>query len=286
VNLGAVGVWWSGPWTSSDNPSVDVPAELERLGFSALWSTGGFRPGIPGRFRRLLASTQNLVVATGITNVWLTSPEAIARGAAALDMEFPNRFLLGLGASHASVVARYDRPLTTVATFLDGLDGSDPSVPVTGRVLAALGPRMLELAGSRTLGAHPYFVPVEHTAWARTKLGPGHVLAPEVSVVVEQDPFEARRKAREFAARYLALPNYARNLMRFGFTEEDVADGGSDRLIDAVVAWGSPDQVARRVRDHLEAGADHVCVQVVPDLDDFPLEAYRSLAAELCTPIG
>ena len=279
-------MWWSGAWTVSDDAAIEVPAELERLGFSALWSTGGFRPGIPSRFRRLLESTQHVVVATGITNVWLAPPERVAREAAALEVEFPNRFLLGLGASHANVVAEYERPLTTVATFLDGLDESDPSVPETSRVLAALGPRMLELAGSRSLGAHPYFVPVEHTAWAREKLGPGPLLAPELTVVVEEDPFEARCKAREFAVRYLALPNYARNLQRFGFTEEDVAHAGSDRLIDAVVAWGSPDQVARRVRDHVEAGADHVCIQVVSDLEHFPLDTYRALAGEHCRPIG
>ncbi len=284
MELGKIGVWWSGPWEDAGGSTVAVPAELERLGFGALWSTGGFRPGIPGRFRRLLEATERIPVLTGITNVWLTPPAELADAAAVLRADHPGRFVLGLGASHARVVDRYARPWSQVVEHLDGLDAAPVPVPADGRLLAALGPRMLALAGERSLGAHPYFVPVAHTADARRVLGPGPLLAPEVTVVLEADPGEARRIARTFTAGYLSLPNYAGNLQRLGFDAEDVAGGGSDRLVDAVVAWGTPDAVAARVHEHLDAGADHVCLQVVDERPGMPVDAYRTLAGALGLP--
>ena len=279
--MGPVGVWWSGTWKRADDGSTEVAAELEALGYSALWSSGGFSPGLAKRFELLLSATTKVTVASGIVSIWASSPDEIARAATELDQQFPGRFVLGLGASHSAIVDQYDRPYTHTVQFLDALDGGAPAVAMERRVLAALGPRMLELARDRAIGAHPYFVPVEHTLRARAVLGEGPLLAPEVTVVLERDPVTARQAARAFTAGYLSLPNYANNLRSLGYSEDDVAGGGSDRLVDAVVAWGDLDAVAARVQDHLAAGADHVCIQVLGSFDSFPLTAYRELAPAL-----
>lgn len=281
MELGSVGVWWSGSWRPAGEAQVDVPAELERLGYGTLWSSGGFDPGLAPRFERLLAGTTTAVVASGIASVWLTPAAELADAVAALEEAAPGRFLLGIGASHAPIVEEYHQPYSTMVAYLDALDAAPRPVPRDRRILAALGPRMLELAAERSVGAHPYFVPVEHTARARQVLGTGPLLAPEVTVVLEEDPGQARQAARSFTAGYLALPNYARNLLRLGFDEDDVAGAGSDRLVDAVVAWGSVGDVVARIRAHHDAGADHVCIQVVSSADGFPLDAYRELAAAL-----
>jgi probable F420-dependent oxidoreductase len=281
VDLGRVGVWWSGSWTLDDDVSVDVAAELEALGYTALWSSGGFRPGLSTRFDRLLAATTRMSVLSGIVSIWATPPEEISRAVADLDDRYPGRFHLGLGVSHAPIVEAYARPYSHMVGYLDVLDAAGPEVGRGRRVLAALGPRMLRLAAERAAGAHPYFVPVEHTARAREVMGAGALLAPEVTVVLERDPATARALARPFTTGYLSLPNYADNLRSLGFGDQDLAGGGSDRLVDAVVAWGSPDDVAARVRQHVAAGADHVCVQVLAPLGSFPLEAYRSLVPAL-----
>jgi probable F420-dependent oxidoreductase len=281
VDLGRVGVWWSGSWRTEDRGSREVAAEIEDLGYSALWSSGGFEPGISPRFERLLSSTRHAIVASGIVSIWHASPDEVVAGVADLEIRHPGRFLLGLGVSHGPLVATYARPFERMVRYLDDLDALERSVPKDRRVLAALGPRMLELAGNRATGAHPYFVPVEHTARARRWLGPGPLLAPEATVVLDDDPTEARRRARAFVGGYLGLPNYANNLRSLGFGDADQADGGSDRLIDAVVAWGDVDSITARVRAHREAGADHVCVQVVPASPGFPLEEYRRLAPAL-----
>jgi probable F420-dependent oxidoreductase len=278
VELGGVGVWWSGAWGVDDGAPVDVAAELEGLGYTALWSSGGFRPGLSTRFERLLAATTELSVLSGIVSIWATSAEEVSRAVADLDARFPGRFHLGIGASHAPIVENYARPYSHMVDYLDVLDAAGPEVGRARRVLAALGPRMLRLAAERAAGAHPYFVPVEHTVRAREVMGAGALLAPELTVVLERDPATARTLARSFTTGHLGLANYADNLRSLGFGDEDLADGGSDRLVDAVVAWGSPDDVAARVHEHLAAGADHVCVQVLAPLESFPLEAYRSLA--------
>lgn len=278
MNLGRVGVWWSGSWRVVGGGSPDVPAELEALGYGALWSSGGFEPGLAPRFAEELTATHHMAVASGIVSIWATTPAELAPAVAELEERFPGRFVLGIGASHAPLAADYHRPYSKMVEFLDELDAVEPPVPAPRRVLAALGPRMLALAAERAAGAHPYFVPVEHTAAARGILGPGPVLAPEVTVVLETDADRAREVARAFTAGYLAMPNYANNLRSLGYGDEDLAGGGSDRLVDAVVAWGDAERVAARVREHLEAGADHVCVQVVGGGDGFPLDDYRSLA--------
>ena len=278
MNVGRLGVWWSRTWRGPDS-SVDTAAELESLGYRALWSSGGFQPGLASRFERLLASTQQLVVASGIVSIWLTPAPELAGAVAVLEAEHPGRFLLGLGASHGPIVPNYDRPFSHMVQYLDELDAATPGVPPGRRVLAALGDRMLALAARRSVGAHPYFVPPEHTARAREVLGEGPLLAPEVTVVVERDPTTARELARGFTTGYLALPNYANNLRRLGFSEDDIAGGGSDRLVDAVVCWGDVETAAGRVARHFEAGADHVCLQVVTgSSDEFPIAQYRELA--------
>jgi len=281
MDLGKVGVWWSGTWRRPDDGSADVAAELEDLGYSTLWSSGGYEPGLANRFEHLLSATTRMSVASGIVSIWATSPGEIARAVADVDARYPGRFVLGLGASHAALVENYAQPFAHMVGYLDMLDGAGQGVARDRRVLAALGPRMLELARDRAAGAHPYFVPVEHTARARTILGEGPLLAPEVTVVLERDATTARELARPFTAGYLTLPNYANNLRSLGYGDDDLTGGGSDRLVDAVVAWGDVDAVATRVREHHDAGADHVCIQVLSTLDSFPLTAYRELAPAL-----
>ncbi len=281
MSLGRVGVWWSGAWRVEGDESLDVAAELEDLGFGAIWSSGGFNPGLSTRFGRLLAATRRIAVVSGVVNIWRATPQDIAAAVAQLEEKHPGRFLLGVGASHGPLVDNYSRPYSHMVEYLDALDAARPPVPDDRRVLAALGPRMLALARERSAGAHPYFVPVEHTSWARGVLGDGPLLAPEVTAIVDSDPGQARQLARTFTAGYLTLPNYAENLRRLGFDDADVSRGGSDRLVDAVVAWGDVDAVVRRVHEHVAAGADHVCVQVVSPEAGFPMDAYRRLAPAL-----
>ena len=277
-----MGVWWSGSWRLAEGASFDVAAELEDLGYGALWSSGRFVAGLSPHFERLLAATTHVAVASGIVSIWSATPDDVAAAVADLDTRYPGRFLLGLGASHAPLVEGYGRPYAHMVRYLDALDLAQPAVGRERRVLAALGPRMLALARERAAGAHPYFVPVEHTARAREALGAGTVLAPEVTVVLEDDPARARELARTFTAGYLTLPNYTNNLRALGFTDDDLAGGGSDRLVDAVVCWGNLDAVAAHVRRHYEAGADHVCVQVVSGSPrSFPRAEYRELAPAL-----
>jgi probable F420-dependent oxidoreductase len=281
VELGPIGVWWSGSWRSSEEPSQNIAAELEGLGYGTLWSSGGFEPGLAPRFGRLLDSTQRVIVASGIVSIWAAAPTDIGPAVADLEVRFGGRFLLGLGASHAAIAENYERPYSRMVAYLDALDALDTPVPPDRRVLAALRPRMLELAAARAAGAHPYFVPVEHTARARQVLGPGPLLAPEVAVVLETDRARARAVAREYASLYLGAPNYTRNLRSFGYTDDDLGGGGSDRLIDAVIPTGDAPAIAARVHEHFDAGADHVCIQVVAGYQEFPLAQYRALAPAL-----
>ena len=281
MQLGRVGVWWSGSWRDPDDPGRSVAPELESLGYGALWSSGRFDAGLAPHFEKLLASTDHVAVASGIVSIWAGAPEDVGSAVSALEDRFPGRFVLGIGTSHSVAVADYTRPYSKMVAYLDALDALATPVPPERRVLAALGPRMLRLAAARAAGAHPYFVPVEHTAWARGILGPGPLLAPEVAVVLETDPARARQLARGYASTYLGLTNYTQNLRNFGFDDEDIRGGGSDRLIDAVIPWGDAATLAAAVRAHLDAGADHVCVQVIAGREGFPLHEYRELAATL-----
>jgi probable F420-dependent oxidoreductase len=283
MDLGRLGVWWSGSWRIADDPTFDVPAELESLGYGALWASGGFDPGLSQTFGRLLASTTRVAVASGIVSMWTGAPADVGPAVADLEARFPGRFQLGIGASHAPLVSDYSRPYSHMVAYLDALDALDIPVPAERRILAALGNRMLELAAQRAAGAHPYFVPVEHTSRARSVLGPAPLLAPEVAVVLESDPGTARALAREYASIYLGLPNYTQNLRTFGFDDGDIDNSGSDRLIDALIPWGDVASVADRIREHHDAGADHVCLQVISDTGrhGFPLAEYQDLASAL-----
>jgi probable F420-dependent oxidoreductase len=251
--------------------------EIEELGYGALWL--GISPSLE-QTRPFLERSSTMTIATGILNVWQHEPADVAAGHAELQREFDGRFLLGIGIGHPEATQEYTKPLTKMGEFFDGLDAADPPVPREERLAAALGPKMLDLSAERSLGAHPYFTPVEHTRSARERLGNGPLLAPEVTVVVEPDAETAREKGREFAERYLQRSNYTRNLLRLGFEESDFEGGGSDRLIDAVVPHGSADDVAEAVRAHLDAGADHVCLQPIGH-GPAPLDDYRALAQAL-----
>jgi probable F420-dependent oxidoreductase len=249
MNLGRIGVWTS----PRQGDAGEVAAAAERLGYGTVW-LGGSPPA--RALRKLLEPTQSIVVATGILNVWKHEPQEAAAEFNALDSD---RTLLGIGIGHPEATSDYSKPLSTMKTFLDGLD----TVPKERMCIAALGPKMLDLAAERTLGTHPYFVHAEHTRFARERVGDGVLVAPEVAVVVDADVDSGRAKAREYAALYLGLSNYTGNLLRFEFTEADIADGGSDRLIDAVIPHGTPEQIAEAVQAHLDAGADHVCIQPI-----------------------
>ncbi len=278
MNVGSVGVWWSGSWRPAGSPH-SAAGELEDLGYGALWSSGGFDPGLSPHFEHLLQSTRRTVVASGILSVWTATPEEIAVATTALEARFPGRFLLGLGTSHAPLVENYAHPYRRMVEYLDALDPLEAPVGHERRVLAALGPRMLELAAARALGAHPYLVPVEHTERARRTMGSGPLLAPEITAIVETDDNKARELARAFARGYLTLPNYANNLRSLGFSEDDLSGAGSDRFVDAVVAHGDAAAVADRIREHHEAGADHVAVQLLTSRDGFPIDDYRDVAS-------
>ena len=274
MNTGKIGIW-----TSYRPFGIDRAGEAaqlaEQLGYGAWWVGGS--PRVPD-IRPILEATSTLVAATGILNVWRNDPAETAADDAALRADFPGRFMLGIGIGHPEATSDYRRPLRTMRAFLDGLDASPTAPPVDERCLAALGPKMLDLAGERTAGTHPYFVPVEHTRFARERLGSGKLVAPEVACVVDTDRVRAKAVARAYARTYLGLRNYTQNLLEFGFSDADLADGGSDRLIDAVVPQGSAEQIAELVRAHLDAGADHVCLQPV---GGDPLEDYRALAGVL-----
>jgi probable F420-dependent oxidoreductase len=251
--------------------------EIEALGFGALWLGGS--PSLV-EARAYLEATTTLTVATGILNVWRHEPADVAAGHADLRRDFGDRFLLGVGIGHPEATSEYKKPLAKMRDFLDGLDNAARPVPRDERVVAALGPRMLELAAERSLGAHPYFTPVEHTRLARERIGPGALLAPEIAVVVDPDPEGGRAKARAYAESYLRMTNYTGNLLRLGFDEGELADGGSDRLVDAVIPHGSAEAIAESVHAPLEAGADHVCLQPVGHGSE-QVEDYRALARAL-----
>jgi probable F420-dependent oxidoreductase len=257
--------------------AFEAAAELEELGYGALWFPGGVGGDVLGDLAGLIAATRRATIATGILNIWKHEPAEIGAWWASRSETDHARIMLGLGVSHGPLIGEsYGKPLDVMERYLDGLDAA--GVPAERRCLAALGPKMLDLAAARSAGAHPYLVPPEHTARARERMGPDALLAPEVGVVLETDPGRAREVARQGLANYLRLPNYLNSWRRLGFSEEDVA--GSDRLIDALFAWGALEQVAARVREHLDAGADHVCLQVIRGTPDpsFPREAWRELA--------
>ena len=276
MELGRFGVWTSYRQIGEDHAG-EAARLVQELGFGTFWLGGS--PRLPS-LRPLLEATDRLVVATGIVNVWSYDPADLAAQYAQLAAEFGDRLLVGIGIGHPEATSRYATPLAAMRSFLDGLDEADTPLPKDHRCLAALGPKMLDLCRERSRGAHPYFVPVAHTRAARQRLGDGALLAPEMACVVDADPDSARAKARSYAKVYLGLRNYTSNLLRHGFTEEDIADGGSDRLIDAVIPHGSAEEIAEVAREHLDAGADHVCLQPV-GVSGMPREEWTALAGAL-----
>ena len=271
MRLGQIGIW------APVRFGTGAVAEIEGLGYGALWLGGS--PSV-AQARPFLEASTTLTIATGILNVWQHEPADVAAAHAEVRATFPGRFLLGIGIGHPEATSGYTSPLTTMQRFFDGLDAAPQPVPRDERIAAALGPKMLELAAQRSLGTHPYFTTPDHTRFARERVGPERVVAPELAVVVEPDPETARVIARGYAAVYLRLRNYTSNLLRFGFTEADIADGGSDRLIDAVIPHGDPAAIAEAVHAHLDAGADHVCLQPLGHGQP-PVEDYRTLAGVL-----
>lgn len=279
--LGPFGVWVFGG--AIDDDPGEFAGFVEGLGFTGLWIGGGNPDGAAfDRLETLLRATSRLVVATGITNIWAWDRDALAARAARLEHDHPGRFLLGLGVSHSHLVEqlghRYERPFAEMVAFLDGLDGATPPGPSKAappRVLAALGTRMLRLSAERADGAHPYLTTPAHTKAARETLGPDALLAPEQAVVLEEDPDAARARARGYLEHYLQLPNYARNLRRLGWSDEDLAGAGSDALVDALVPHGGTEKLVAGIRSHVLAGADHVCIQPIGDgrgVDRYALE--------------
>lgn len=284
ARLGRVGVWFGALGSMPAAQEREIAVRIEQLGYPSLWITE-FQKDAFAHAAIILAATQKLTVATGIANVWAREPETLIAGANALGEAFEDRFVIGVGIGHARFVERYDRPLTTMRDYLQRMHnarygGPPPRTPVPWLV-AALRPKMLELAKARSEGSHPYFVPVKHTALARAALGPERILAPELAVVLDTDPDSARATARRHAKVYLGLTNYVNNLRALGYTEDDLEGTGSDRLIDAVVAWGDLDAITRRVKEHLAAGADHVAIQAIDQNTEIAMRTISELAPAL-----
>jgi probable F420-dependent oxidoreductase len=273
VNLGSYGVW-----RTATGLGPELASEIERLGYGAIW-IGGSPPADLELAESMLAATERIAVATGIVNMWTTSAEAVAESYHRIEARYPGRFLLGVGIGHPEATTGYRSPFATIIEYLDRLDAAE--VPIMGRALAALGPKVLRVSAERTAGAHPYLTTPEHTRAARELLGPDVLLAPEHFAVLDEDPERARAIGRPTVQRYLGLRNYTSNLRRLGFTDDDLAGAGSDRLVDALVAYGDAGAVAARLTEHLAAGADHVCVQVLGDRDPAPALAAVGQALSL-----
>lgn len=282
MDLGRLGIWSIGIRQVADPAVLAAAAELEQLGYGTIWFSAG--SGMRG-FEiagALAQASGRIAVATGITSIWATTAEQSAAGFEQLERSAPGRFMLGLGVSHAPMVdrgapGRYRRPLQAMAGYFDDLT----AVPKDRRVLAALGPKMLDLAQRESAGTHPYLVTPPMTATARAQVAPDVLIAVEQGVVLETDPVRARAAAREHLSGYLKLPNYVNHWLRFGYEPADAEAGGSDRLVDDLVAWGDVAAVAGRIRAHYAAGADHVCVQVIGGTGPLPLPEWRAIAREV-----
>lgn len=289
--LGPIGLWTRHLEGLPHGQVSEIAAEIEELGWPSLWIAETVGREAFTASTLLLGATRTLVVATGIASIYGRDPVTAAAAQKTITEAFPDRFVLGLGVSHAVMVEgvraqSYAKPYTAMRAYLEAMDAApyravEPGTPLR-RVIAALGPRMLRLAAERTDGAHPYLTTPEHTAQAREILGVGPILAPELMVVLDSDPARARDTARVQLERYLTLPNYRNNLLRLGYAEDDLAGGGSDRLVDALIAWGDEGAIAKRVQEHHDAGADHVCMQpLVAEGDEVALPEIRRLAAAL-----
>ncbi|MBO1331230.1 TIGR03620 family F420-dependent LLM class oxidoreductase [Streptomyces sp. VRA16 Mangrove soil] len=282
MNIGRVGIWSPELRLHPDPVEIhEAAAELDQQGWGALWIPGLGGGDILGDAERLLRATENAAVVTGVLSIWRHPADDMAAGHARLRRDHGHRLLLGLGVSDSAAARQAGgvyRPLAALNTYLDRLDQAPEPVPADERLIAAMGPKLTELAGRRSAGTHPFLVTPEFTATARQTLGRGPLLAPYQAVVVESDPARARDTARGFLAPFIAMGHYANSLKRQGFTEDDLAHGGSDRLIDAVVAWGDPDAIGTRVRAHFDAGATHVALHAISADRGLPLAEWRALA--------
>jgi probable F420-dependent oxidoreductase len=283
LDIGPVGIWTYGIWQDADD-AAEAVVELDELGYGALWlgsSDGGLE-----LHEALLAASRRIVVGTAIINIWMNPPATVAASYQRVERSYPGRMLIGLGSSHAGMTRGQEyRPCQKMVSYLDELDVLRPTVPTDRRVLAALGPKMLRLAADRSAGVHPYLVTPARTKESREILGPEPLLAPEQKVVLETDPIKAHQIARAVFSPHLTQPNYTNNLLRMGFTTADFAYGGSNQLLDAVIAWGDADTVLDRIDEHHAAGADHVAIQVLTSGDyghgPLPRQQWRELAAAL-----
>lgn len=286
-NLGRIGLWTAAFDFQPMAKAQEAIAQVEEMGFSTVWVPEAVLREPFASTSLLLSATKKMVLATGIASLHARTAQTMNAGWRTVSEAFPDRFLLGIGVSHAPMVmgvhkGAYDKPYTTMVNYLDAMDNGvflspQPSTPPQ-RVLAALGPKMLKLSAERAAGAHPYFVPVEHTPYAREIMGPDALLAPEQAVVFEADPTKARAIARQHMTTYTRLPNYTNNLKRFGFTEEEIVNQ-DDRLVDAIVAWGTTDAIVSRIKQHLDSGANHVCVQVLGENPTaLPMNEWQELA--------
>ena len=289
-DLGRVGLWTFFLDLQPADRVRDLVPEIEAMGWGCVWVPEAVNRDAMVNSALLLSASTTLNIGTGIASIWGRDPMTTAASLKSLSEAWPGRFVLGLGVSHQPMVDHirgqdYTKPFTKMRDYLAAMDAAlymSPAPETTHVVLAALGPKMLELSATAADGAHPYFVPVEHTVVAREHLGPDALLAPEQAVVLSTDADEARRVARGHMATYLNLPNYTNNLRRFGWGDEDLADGGSDRLVDAIVAWGDEQAVLDRVAAHHQRGADHVALQVLPlDGASLPMDDWRRLATAL-----
>jgi probable F420-dependent oxidoreductase len=294
--LSPIGIWTGALDMVPALQAQELAGELEALGYGAIWL-----PEVAGRdvfvhLAFLLSATERLVGATGIASIWARDPVTMTGGVKGLTEAFPERVLLGLGVSHHNLVQelrghRYERPLKAMQNYLDAMDKAPytavrPTTPVR-RVLAALGPKMLLLSGERTDGAHTYLVPPDHTEHARKQLGTDPLLCVEQAVLLESNPARAREIGRAHTKVYVGLPNYQNNLRRLGFIDEDFEEGGSDRVVDAIVAWGDEQAIVDRVRAQFDAGADHVCVQPLPAKPrEVPADQWRTLGPALAELAG
>ena len=287
MNLGRIGLWAADFDLQPMTKSQEAIAQVEEMGYGAVWVPEAVIREPFASTALLLSATKKIVLATGIASLHARTAQTMQAGWKTLTEAFPDRFLLGIGVSHAPMVqgvhkGTYDKPYSTMVEYLDAMDkgiffGAAPTT-APQRVLAALGPKMLKLAAERGAGAHPYFTPVEHTAFARETMGKDALLAPELAVVLETDATKAREIARKYMTTYTRLPNYANNLKRFGFTDDEITNQ-EDRLVDAIVAWGSMDTVVAAVKGHLDAGANHVCIQVLTDKPgSLPMREWQELA--------
>ena len=285
--MGRVGLWSADFDLQPMSKAQEAIAEVEEMGYCAVWVPEAVLREPFASTALLLSATKKIVLATGIASLHARTAQTMNAGWKTVTEAFPDRFVLGIGVSHAPMVTgvhkgAYDKPYSTMVEYLDAMDSGlyfSPAPSTTPRrVLAALGPKMLKLAAERANGAHPYFTPAEHTAFARSTMGKEAFLAPEVAVVLETDATKARAIARGFMKTYTGLPNYANNLKRFGFEHDEIV-GQEDRLVDAIVGWGTTDTVVARIKEHFDAGADHVCIQVLTDATGtLPMRQWRELA--------